>query len=126
MKDENEKRKFTRVPFKTRAMLKTEQESIEGEVENISLQGMLLKTDQTIDTGKTVDVMIALTGSTSNLSFLVTGKVVRVQDHGIGIQFDLDKIPFDSLTHLRYMVSYNLGDFDIVMNEYFEYLSLKT
>lgn len=96
--------------------------SLEGEVKNISLAGMLLECNDTLPVGTDVTIEIFLMDGNPEMEININGKVVRNTDEGAAIQFMLKGISIDSLTHLRYIVSYNLGDDDTVMGEYFDHI----
>ncbi|MBN2344630.1 MAG: PilZ domain-containing protein [Deltaproteobacteria bacterium] len=119
-----EKRRFSRVPFRTLASLESTDgsQSLEGEVKNLSLAGMLLETDGSIEVNTDVRIEIFLMDGNPDMEIRVNGKIVRISDEGIAVQFNLKGINIDSLTHLRYVVSYNLGDGDTVMEEYFHHI----
>jgi hypothetical protein len=69
--------------------------TIRGEVENLSLKGLFVKTCSTIPMNETVDVTLYFLGDTERLSFNLQGKVVRITDEGIGLSFK--RIDVDSL-----------------------------
>jgi len=119
-----EKRRFSRVPFRKLAAVRSTDGALEmeGEISNISLAGMLLDCDNRMPVGTEVDVEIILVDGNPELEITVKGKVVRISEAGTAVQFMLKGIPFESLTHLRYVVAYNLGDDDTVMDEYFEHI----
>ena len=123
-----EKRRFSRVPFRTLAQIRSTDGAIEleGEVRNISLAGMLLQCNEKLPEGTELEVDIFLMDGNPELEIQVNGKVVRATDAGTAIQFVLKGIDFESLTHLRYLVSYNLGDDDTVMKEFFNHVDSKT
>ncbi|MCF7949916.1 MAG: PilZ domain-containing protein [Spirochaetia bacterium] len=113
------KRDTTRVEFHTRAELEIEGQVVSGTVEDLSLKGMFLKTDasqQSIQIGQEVMVTIRFSGTTSNLSIDVQGKVVRLTQQGLGIEFT--DMEFDSFVYLRNVVAYNAGDEDAIMDEF--------
>jgi PilZ domain-containing protein len=91
------KRQFERVDCRTEALISYGDRSIKGEVENLSLKGLFVKTDQKIDLHETVCVTVFFNGTSGELSFSLQGKVVRVADNGIGVNFK--KIDVDSLVH---------------------------
>ena len=122
-----EKRRFSRVPFRKLAIVRAVDGSreMEGEISNISLAGMLLACDNSIPAGTEIEIEIILMDGNPDLEIRVYGRVLRVSDAGTAVQFNLDGIPFESLTHLRYVISYNLGDDDTVMDEYFHHIDSK-
>ncbi|MBN2530721.1 MAG: PilZ domain-containing protein [Deltaproteobacteria bacterium] len=118
------KRRFSRVPFRTVAQVRSADGvlEMEGEVKNISLAGILLECDNSIPEGTDVAIEIFLMDGNPDFEISVKGNVVRVTDIGTAIRLNLQGIGFESLTHLRYVVSYNLGDDDTVMDEFFQHV----
>ena len=113
------KRDTTRVEFHTRAELEIEGQVLTGTVEDLSLKGMFLKTEASppsIKIGQEVKVTIRFSGTTSDLSIDVQGKVVRLTQEGLGIEFT--DMEFDSFVYLRNVVAYNAGDEDAIMDEF--------
>ncbi|MGV8075401.1 MAG: PilZ domain-containing protein [Syntrophobacteraceae bacterium] len=115
-----QKRKFSRVEFKAEAIVESKGHQIRGMVENLSLKGMLLITTERPSVNEEVDINIFLTATTSELTVRLRGVVVRHQENGIAVNFD--SMDLDSFIHLRNIVSYNLGDDDAVMDEFFKYM----
>ena len=116
-----EKRDFTRVPFEAKAVINWKGRSITGLVENLSLKGLFLKTSEKIKDDQDVTIKIFLTGISSRLSIALDGSVLRSEKSGLAIKFK--KIDIDSFIHLKNVVSYNQGDSDAIMNEFFDYIS---
>jgi hypothetical protein len=116
-----EKRDFTRVPFETKAVVSWESRSITGTVENLSLKGLYLKTSEKINDDEEISIKIFLTGSSSRLSIDLDGTVLRSENDGMAIKFK--KIDIDSFIDLKNVVSYNQGDTDEIMDEFFNYVS---
>jgi len=113
------KRDTTRVEFHTRAELEIDGQGLSGTVEDLSLKGLFLKTEasqRSIQIGQKVKVTIRFSGTTSNLSVDVQGKVVRLTQEGLGIEFT--DMEFDSFVYLRNVVAYNAGDEDVIMDEF--------
>lgn len=113
-------RSFSRVNFTIDALVTQGGKTIKGEVRNISLHGVYIETAGKLAADLPVDVSIQLAGMTPEVAINATGTVVRVDETGIGIKFD--KIDVDSFAHLRNVVSYQCGDGDKVMGEFFKYL----
>lgn len=112
-----EKRKFSRVPFRLKAFVNCRATSIKGEVENLSLNGMLLATDMKLQAKDPVEVTIYLSGTENPLevALRILGTVVRTEDKGIVLQFtEMDP---DSFGRLKNIIAYNAGDEDQIMQE---------
>lgn len=90
-----EKRKFERVDLRTEAVVRHRDVTFRGEVENLSLKGLFVRTDQKVPLHDKVDVAMFFHGSTSELSFSLEANVVRTTEEGIGLNFR--KIDIDSL-----------------------------
>ena len=93
-----EKRKLSRVLFQIRALIKKENMTFTGKVENLSLNGLMIhlteKTDA-LHAADEVDVTIDLAGESSGLFINVTGQVVRLEDDG-SLALHLTHIDLDS------------------------------
>ena len=116
-------RKATRVIFKSEGEITFNDITIKGQIENLSLRGMFLKTSAKIDTNTNVDTKIYLSGTESDLSIKLKGIVTRLDKNGLAIQFD--EMELDSFVHLKNIVSYNEGDADKIMREFHGYLREK-
>ncbi|MDY6851095.1 MAG: PilZ domain-containing protein, partial [Thermodesulfobacteriota bacterium] len=113
--DEN-KRKRTRVDFQTSVKLKAGGKELEGlESRDISLKGLYVDSKDKFSLDTLVEISLDLSGTTSSLSLSMEGRVARVDDKGMGVDFT--RIDMDSFFHLRNLVSYNFGDFAEVDSE---------
>jgi PilZ domain len=108
-------RKFSRVHFNVEAAIKAGERSFCGEVENLSMTGMFLETDERLVEGEVVEITISLTGSSPEINLSFSGKVARQVENGLAFVFD--KIDLDSYMHLKNIVSYNIDDSEKVMEE---------
>lgn len=88
-------RQFSRMDFNAKALISYADSSFTGTVENLSLKGLFVKTDQKVSLDETVSILLSFNGSNGNLSLTLEGKVVRVTDDGIGLNFK--KVSIDSL-----------------------------
>jgi hypothetical protein len=113
-----EKRKHQRVPFRAEATVKKKSIVINGRVDNLSMRGMFINTEARLTDNDEVEIIILLTGSSSQLSIDLTGTVVRQTETGIAIVFK--EMDLDSFIHLRNVVSYNSMDADEIMDEYLQ------
>jgi len=118
-----EKRSFTRIPFQSEAIVKCSQKTLVCDLENLSLNGLLLKTPEPISVNEPVELEILLSGSSSELSISLQGIVVRQAEEGVAVQFR--KMDLDSFIHLKNVVSYNCGGQADVMEEFSRYIERK-
>lgn len=119
----DEKRRFTRVPFRVEAELEAGEKSYPiGEVYNLSVGGCLLAADLKLGKGTPCRVAISLSGANSEMSVSVHGEIVRCQAGEVAVRFV--KIEPDSLFHLQNIVLHNCPDTDAVERELQEHPGL--
>jgi len=112
-----EKRKHRRVRFEVTATVRTDQMSIGGMVDNLSMKGMFLTTGETLSCDGPLEISITLSGSSSTLLIKLKGRAVRHTDTGVAIEFQ--EMDLDSFVHLRNIIAQNCDDPDALCEEYF-------
>ena len=120
-----ENRKFSRVDFRITATARVGAKQLVGTVENLSLRGIFLATDQHLAVGDEAEITVVLSKGPEDvqatdpneegMSIEVDGRVARVT--GDGIAFAFDKIDFDSYVHLKNLIALNIGDASKVEEE---------
>ena len=108
-------RKFSRVHFNVGATVKVADRQFQGAVENLSMTGMFLVTNEQLVEGESVDIAIVLTGTLPEISVNFTGVVTRITEDGVGFTFE--KMDLDSYMHLKNIIAYNIDDAEKVMEE---------
>ena len=108
-------RKFSRVRFYVEATIKVGERHFQGGVENLSMTGMFLVTEERLPEGEAVDITIILTGTEPPISVDFNGRVSRINGNGMGFVFE--KIDLDSYVHLKNIVAYNIDDSEKVLEE---------
>jgi hypothetical protein len=108
-------RKFSRVKFNVNATITAGDHQFQGKVENLSMTGMFLNTEERLPEGQTVEIMIALNGTLPEISICFSGTVSRTVENGLAFTFD--KIDLDSYMHLKNIIAYNSEDAETVMDE---------
>lgn len=116
---EVDKRKFERIDLRTEAVIRHRGVTFKGEVENLSLKGLFVRTNQKIPINEQVDVSMFFYGSSSELSFSLEANVVRITDEGIGLNFR--KIDIDSLISSDQTVTTSGSDRKRVIEEFYGY-----
>jgi hypothetical protein len=106
------KRNFTRVDFTECASFKHEGQVFFGDIKNMSLNGMFIKTSQELPLHAAVEVTIYHSPQTA---FRMQAKVVRSEESGLGIQ--IDSMNVASFTHIRDIVAMQCNDLDLIMRE---------
>jgi hypothetical protein len=115
-----EQRKFTRVLFETKAVVQADSISLEGEIKNLSLNGMFMSVPSSGDVVVGTDVVasIMIEGKGSLTTIRTRGTVVRLQGDGLAIQFDSDATELDSFVLLKAVLLSNGGDQQTIENEF--------
>jgi hypothetical protein len=108
-------RRFSRVQFNVGATIKSAARQFHGAVENLSMTGMFLVTNEPITEGEPVNITIILTGTLPEIAVNFTGIVSRITEGGIGFTFE--KMDLDSYTHLKNIIAYNSDDAEKIMEE---------
>ncbi len=116
-----EKRHFSRVDYHVHAVITCDGDIIEADVENLSLKGMLVRSERQLPLGKRAGITISLSSVSPPIVIRLQGEVVRSQNRELG--FNFERIELDSFVHLRNIVSICKGDADSVMDEFIDFVA---
>ncbi len=111
-----EKRTFARIPFKTKAIVRQKDATVIGIVENLSLAGIFLKTPERLRLKRLVKIELLFTGTSSQISIILDGKITRHENVGMGIEFR--NLDLDAFFHLKNLINYNTDKIDKVKKEF--------
>jgi hypothetical protein len=118
-----EKRNFDRIPFQTKAIVRSKDTTVIGIVENLSLDGIFLKTPEKLNLNRIVKIELLFTGTSSQLSILLDGKIMRHENIGMAIQFkDVD---MDAFFHLKNLIAYNTNQVGKLKDEFQRFVKAK-
>ncbi len=106
-----EKREKSRIPFNLNATFEYKNKKIDGQLDNLSLNGLFIITEEDIPESSKINVDLNLSGDTSNLTIKIAGEVMRNDTNGIAVKFN--KVDLDSYIHLKNIISYNLVDDEV-------------
>jgi len=99
LKLSKERRRHTRKPFITVVDFASQGRAYREFVQDISGSGVYIQTSESFSVGQDVVLTFAFPDSQKHVK--ITGRIVRVADRGIGVQFDMrsfrDKLPIRSL-----------------------------
>jgi hypothetical protein len=119
-----EKRNFDRIPFQTKAIVRSKDATVIGIVDNLSLDGIFLKTPEKLHLNRIVKIELLITGTSSQLSILLDGKIMRHENLGMAIQFkDID---MDTFFHLKNLISYNTNQIGTLEEEFQKFLKKRS
>lgn len=116
-------RKFSRVNFHVDATIKAADRQFNGGVDNLSMSGMFMETDERLPLNDPVEITIGLTGTAPQISVNFSGVVSRISENGMAFTFH--KIDLDSYTHLKNIIAYNIDDSEKVMEEIYHSIDEK-
>ena len=114
-----EKRTFARISFKTKAIVRQKDSTVIGIVENLSLAGIFLKTPERLGLNRLVKIELLFTGTSSQISIILDGKITRHENIGMGIEFR--NLDLDAFFHLKNLITYNTDKIDKVKKEFQKY-----
>jgi len=118
-----EKRTFVRIPFPTKAIVRVKDATVIGIVENLSLDGIFLKTPERLGLNRIVKIELLFTGTSSQLSILLDGKIMRHENLGMAIQFkDVD---MDAFLHLKNLISRSTNQMEKLKDEFKKFVKKK-
>lgn len=116
-----DRRNFTRVGFRSLAVVKSRLTEIKGALENLSLNGARLKTTGKFDLGKDVQIRILLRSRSSDLWVEASGVIIRHEVNGMVVQFT--NMSLDTYVHIRNVISHRLQDRGKVFEEFFTHMT---
>lgn len=102
-KAKKERRKSSRIPYKTSADLKFSKSNFKDcETRDLSVSGTFVLGIKGQGKGEQCDVDLHLTGEASSLLLKMKGEVVRIEDDGVALQFL--GVNLDCFYHLKNIV----------------------
>jgi len=105
-----------RVIFHVSASLEFNGHDVNGNVENLSISGMLINTTDLVPEKTEGEVTVYLSGSSSELTLNMSCEVIRREEHGIAVKFT--KIDIDSYIHLKNIIAFNKIDEYKIIKEF--------
>ncbi|HPJ35742.1 MAG TPA: PilZ domain-containing protein, partial [Spirochaetota bacterium] len=111
--DDREKQ---RVIFHVSASLDFAGQTINGNVENLSIGGMLVNTAERVPDDNKAEATVYLSGSSSELCLNMTCEVIRKGAHCLAVKFT--KIDIDSYIHLKNIIAFNKMDEYQIIKEF--------
>jgi hypothetical protein len=96
-------RKFNRIRFESQAMIMTGEQAFEVSTENLSLNGLFVRTDQKMLKGERAEIRINVPSASRSPFLTVDGEVVRNDNHGLAFQFK--SLDHDSFSYLKTVIN---------------------
>jgi len=121
MKMSDNERDFTRVQFTTRAEVDVNGHTIPGNLSDISMNGIYLRSEQAVKLNDTCEVRIYL-GDQEPLLIHALGQVARVDEGGFAVHFT--GLYCESYDHLKHVILLNAAKRDSAETEMQQHLGI--
>lgn len=118
-----ERRKFSRVVYRTPATIRQNDKSWETKVLDLSLKGALLATPAGWESSNTDDYDLSFCLHDSDIELDMDLKLIQESDEYL--RFQIDHIDIDSASHLKRLVELNVGNDDLLHREIAQLTDLK-
>ncbi|NGZ27973.1 MAG: PilZ domain-containing protein [Magnetococcales bacterium] len=114
----HDRRQFSRVDFRHELIMRDSKgREFKGAFNDISLRGMLFHSDPLPDEGETLSGLLPL----GEDAMTISGVVLRASpERGAAVRFE--NMDVESFSHLRRLVSLNMGDAERIDSEFFHSL----
>jgi hypothetical protein len=110
-----DRRRFSRVNFEVYSEVSYQGKVFPGKVKNLSLKGFYFVTENLLPVGAECELKIVIKSLDPPLKLRFQGKVVRQGADGFGAEIIATDI--ESLTHLKNILAYNLGETETFKKE---------
>lgn len=114
-KSVDEKRYFSRINFTAQSQIEFNNKSYKGELLDISLRGALLCFKDQIPLKKCDHCTLIIYLHSSDIKLIFDVEVVHIYQNHLGFRFISEDI--GTMTHLRNLLSLNVGDYDKITDE---------
>ena len=118
-----ERRKFSRVVYRTPATITQNGKSWESKVLDLSLKGALLATPEDWEAGNEADYDVRFCLQDTDIELDMDLKLI--QETNEYLRFQIDHIDIDSASHLKRLVELNVGNDDLLHRELAQLTDLK-
>ncbi len=113
---DSDRRHYQRVNFEMPAKISDGSRTFECEVIDLSIHGVLLKTDESVDSSN--ETLYELNIPLSDDSHTIRMSLKLTHQHPKGLGFVCENIDVDSITHLRKVIELNCGDSSILDRDF--------
>ncbi|KFZ39230.1 pilus assembly protein [Shewanella mangrovi] len=114
-----DKRKFSRILFDTKAKLHNDQGEWQTRLHDLCLNGAMVEEPSGMHTDKPMELGFTLPGS--DIELRMTADVVYQRDGYLGLKCAF--IDVDSITHLRRLLELNTGDSSLLNRELKQFIT---
>ena len=111
----DEKRNFSRINFKANSQIEFDNNTYEGVLLDISLRGALLSFKDPVPLKKKDCCTLIICLHSSDIKLIFEAELVHIHKNNLGFKFLREDI--GTMTHLRNLLSLNVGDYDKITDE---------
>lgn len=114
-KSVDEKRYFSRINFTAKSKIEFNDKTFAGELLDLSLRGALLRFENKIPLKKNDHCTLIIHLHSSDIKLIFEAVLVHIHQNNLGFKFISEDV--GTITHLRNLLSYNIGDYDKITEE---------
>lgn len=111
----DEKRYFSRINFTAQSQIEINDKVYQGELLDLSLRGALLRFKDHIPLEKCDHCTLSIHLHSSDIKLIFDAELVHIHQNNLGFKFISEDI--GTMTHLRNLLSLNIGDYDKITDE---------
>ena len=115
MEQNQDKRRFSRVPFDTKTLLSSNEQCWNCHLIDISIKGALVEAPKDVEFSVGQSAQLEVNLDNSGIAITMDMSVAHVTNDHLGLK--CEKIDAESISHLRRLVELNLGDAELVNRE---------
>ena len=111
----DEKRYFSRINFKAYSQIEFKDKMYEGELLDLSMRGALLNFKEEIPLQMNNSCTLIIHLHSSDIKLIFEAELVHIHENNFGFKFISEDV--GTITHLRNLLSLNVGDYDKITEE---------
>ncbi len=111
----DEKRYFSRIKFKAHSQIEFNDKNYEAELLDLSLRGALLNFKEQIPIKMNDSCTLIIHLHSTDIKLIFDAELVHIHENNLGFKFISEDV--GTMTHLRNLVSLNVGDYDKITDE---------
>ena len=111
----DDKRYFSRINFAAQSQIEVNDKVYSGELLDLSLRGALLNFKENIPLNMNDSCTLTIHPNSSEIKLIFDAVLVHIHQNHLGFKFISEDV--GTMTHLRNLLSLNVGDYDKITDE---------
>ncbi len=111
----DDKRYFSRINFTAQSQIEINDKVYSGELLDLSLRGALLNFKVQIPAKMNDICTLTINLHSSDIKLIFDAEIVHIHQNHLGFKFMSEDV--GTMTHLRNLMSFNVGDYDKITDE---------